>query len=88
MITDVDVTLHGPIFDNVVWDAAMDHFMRDATMDVADEGGRDVRVNLSQVLQQHTTHFSACAARQISADLSQHTRYRRLRNYLGSRRHS
>lgn len=56
MSTDVDVALHGPIFDNAVWDAAIDHFMRDATMDVADEGVRDVRVNLSQVLQ-HPTGF-------------------------------
>lgn len=54
-----DVTLKGAVFDSPVWDAAMDHFMTDATMDIADEGVRDVRVNLSQVLKHPTGRYES-----------------------------
>jgi hypothetical protein len=50
----VTVELHGVFFDAPLWDDAMAHAMRDATMDVADEGVRDVRVTLSQVLKHPT----------------------------------
>lgn len=59
MSTDVDVALHGPIFDNAAWDIAVDHFMHDVTMDIADEGVRDVRVELSHVLRHPTGRYEA-----------------------------
>lgn len=58
-MTDMDVTFSGKFFDNAAWDAGMDHLMRDGTMDIADEGVRDIRVNLSQVLKHPTGYYES-----------------------------
>lgn len=55
----ISVDLHGVVFDPALWDDAMRHFQRDATMDVADEGVRMVRVTLSQVLKHPTGRYEA-----------------------------
>lgn len=54
-----DVTFSGPIFEGPEWDAAFAHFSADATMDIADEGVRDVRQELSHVLRYPTGRYEA-----------------------------
>jgi hypothetical protein len=54
-----DVEIRGPFFDDVLYEAASRHFQQDATMDIADQGARDVRVRLSQVLKHPTGRYEA-----------------------------
>lgn len=53
------VQFRGPVFDNVEWQHAIDHFEHDVSMDIADEGVRMVRVNLSQVLRHPTGYYES-----------------------------
>lgn len=54
-----DVEFHGPWFDDAVYEEAMRRFQRDASMDIADEGVRAVRVRLSTVLKHPTGRYEA-----------------------------
>ncbi len=49
----------GPWFDDAVFATALDRFSHDATADVADEGRRMVRTNLSRVLRHPTGYYES-----------------------------
>lgn len=54
-----DVEFRGPFFDDAAYEAASRHFQQDASMDIADQGTRLVRVRLSQVLKHPTGRYEA-----------------------------
>lgn len=54
-----DVEIRGPFFDGTLYEEASRRMQRDVSMDIADEGGRDVRVRLSQVLKHPTGRYEA-----------------------------
>lgn len=58
-MTDIDVELSGPFFDDAVYVGAMRRFMSDATMDIADEGVHDIRANLAGVLKHPTGYYES-----------------------------
>lgn len=47
----------GPFFNSGEWDGLMRHFMGDATMNVADQGVRELRTNMFATFKVPTGHY-------------------------------
>lgn len=58
-MSDVDVTFHGPVFDDAVWDAGSRHYQADMTMDVADQGVRDIRLTEARTFKHPTGWYES-----------------------------
>jgi hypothetical protein len=48
------VELHGPFFDDAVWDQHMRTFMSNATMDIADQGTKELRTAMVATFRHET----------------------------------
>jgi hypothetical protein len=51
------VEYKGPFFDSAEWDAGMRHFMEDMTMNVADQGTRELRTTMFATFKVPTGHY-------------------------------
>lgn len=52
-----EVEFKGPFFEAAEWDAAMRDFLQDMTMDVADQGVRELRTNMFATFKVPTGHY-------------------------------
>lgn len=52
-----DVEFHGPFFETGEWDTLMRDFMENATMDVADQGTRELRTTMVATFRHETGRY-------------------------------
>lgn len=58
-MADVDVTFSGPMWDDAVWDEESRHYQADMTMDVADQGVRDLRISEARTFKHPTGWYES-----------------------------